>query len=48
MSIEPTIGRSESQPEPRGYEPPRVEVQLTSEELEREILYAGEPPSAQA
>jgi hypothetical protein len=26
-----------------GYEPPRIELRLTAEALEREILYAGEP-----
>ena len=46
MAIEPTIGSPEPQPPPRGYEPPRIEVQLTAEELEREVLYAGQesPP----
>ncbi len=28
---------------PGGYEPPRVEQVLTPAELEREVLYAGEP-----
>jgi hypothetical protein len=26
---------------PTTYEPPRIELVLTSEELEREVLYAG-------
>jgi hypothetical protein len=30
-----------------GYEPPRVERVLTPGELEREILYAGEPGPTQ-
>ena len=28
---------------PGGYEPPRVEQVLTPAELEREVLYAGDP-----
>jgi hypothetical protein len=28
-------------PEPQLYEPPRIEVVLSAEELAREILYAG-------
>jgi hypothetical protein len=31
---------------PVGYEAPRVERVLTPAELEREILYAGDEPSA--
>lgn len=31
---------------PDFYEPPSVESVLTSEELEREVLYAGAPASA--
>jgi len=27
------------------YEAPRIELVLTAEELEREVLYAGGPPS---
>jgi hypothetical protein len=34
-------------PEPVAYEPPRVERVPTPGELEREILYAGAPASAQ-
>ena len=29
-------------PTPAAYEPPRVEAVLTAEELEREVLYAGQ------
>lgn len=28
---------------PHGYEPPQVEQVLTPADLEREVLYAGEP-----
>ena len=41
MSTEPHTDTTP--PEPSRYEPPRVEIQLTAEALEREILYAGEP-----
>jgi hypothetical protein len=41
MSMEP---RTDTTPlEPGRYEPPRVEILLTAEALEREILYAGGP-----
>jgi hypothetical protein len=36
-------GTETTSPEPRRYEPPRVEILLTAEALEREILYAGVP-----
>jgi hypothetical protein len=32
--------------DPAGYEPPRLERVLTSEELEDEILYAGMPAAS--
>jgi hypothetical protein len=31
------------EPQPVQYEPPRIELVLTPEELEREVLYAGTP-----
>ena len=40
-------GLDETPRDPAGYEPPRVERALTPGELEREILYAGGPPSGQ-
>jgi len=35
LTVEPSILSA--------YEPPRIEVVLTSEELEREVIYAGAP-----
>ena len=43
MSIEPTIATPEPRPEPGGYDPPCIELQLTAEALDQEILYAGGP-----
>jgi hypothetical protein len=47
MSTEPVFDTPPPS-EPRAYEPPRIELHLTPEALEREILYAGEPPSQEA
>jgi len=33
------------EPQPVRYEPPRIELVLTPEELEREVMYAGPAPS---
>jgi hypothetical protein len=41
MSME--AGTDTTPTEPSPYEPPRIEIHLTAEALEREILYAGEP-----
>jgi hypothetical protein len=46
MPMEP---RTDTTPPESGhYEPPRVEILLTAEALEREILYAGEPSNPEA
>lgn len=42
--VETSVQRATSAPEP--YEAPRVEKVLTPEDLEREVIYAGEPSTS--